>query len=53
MSVVFLHTWSVLFQDYLCLKCYGDLHGKGFHKSHAPFCLVPCALCVVLPVSRR
>eukprot|EP00913_Durusdinium_trenchii_P028813 g27018.t1 len=27
----------------------GDLHSKGFRKSHAPFCLVPCALCVVLP----
>ena len=39
-------------QDYLCLKCYGDLHSKGFRKSHAPFCLVPCALCVVLPVPR-
>eukprot|EP00435_Cladocopium_sp_Y103_P020606 s10_g5.t1 len=36
-------------KDYLCLKCYGDLHSKGFRKSHAPFCLVPCALCVVLP----
>ncbi|CAK9103200.1 unnamed protein product [Durusdinium trenchii] len=36
-------------KDYLCLKCYSDLHSKGFRKSHAPFCLVPCALCVVLP----
>lgn len=36
-------------KDYLCLKCYADLHGKGSRKEHAPFCLVPCALCVVLP----
>lgn len=36
-------------KDYLCLKCYADLHGKGSCKEHAPFCLVPCALCVVLP----
>eukprot|EP00437_Effrenium_voratum_P008468 CAMPEP_0181427500 /NCGR_PEP_ID=MMETSP1110-20121109/16204_1 /TAXON_ID=174948 /ORGANISM="Symbiodinium sp., Strain CCMP421" /LENGTH=624 /DNA_ID=CAMNT_0023550715 /DNA_START=39 /DNA_END=1913 /DNA_ORIENTATION=+ len=36
-------------KDYLCLKCFQDLHSKGSRKSHAPFCLVPCALCVVLP----
>ncbi|CAJ1413854.1 unnamed protein product [Effrenium voratum] len=36
-------------KDYLCLKCYGELHSKGSRKDHAPFCLVPCALCVVLP----
>jgi len=36
-------------KDYLCLKCYGELHSKGFRKEHAPFCLVPCALCVTLP----
>jgi len=36
-------------KDYLCLKCYADLHGKGSRKEHAPFCLVPCVLCVVLP----
>eukprot|EP00913_Durusdinium_trenchii_P022084 g20752.t1 len=35
--------------DYLCLKCYADLHSKGSRKEHAPFCLVPCALCVQLP----
>lgn len=36
-------------KDYLCLKCYAELHGKGSRKDHAPFCLVPCALCVQLP----
>lgn len=36
-------------KDYLCLKCYADLHSKGSRKEHAPFCLVPCALCVQLP----
>eukprot|EP00440_Ansanella_granifera_P015433 gb/GFBE01016777.1/.p1 GENE.gb/GFBE01016777.1/~~gb/GFBE01016777.1/.p1 ORF type:complete len:657 (+),score=155.04 gb/GFBE01016777.1/:1-1971(+) len=36
-------------KDYLCLNCYQDLHSKGSRKEHAPFCLVPCALCVTLP----
>lgn len=36
-------------KDYLCLKCYAELHGKGSRKDHVPFCLVPCALCVQLP----
>jgi len=36
-------------KDYLCLKCYAELHSKGSRKDHAPFCLVPCALCVQLP----
>lgn len=36
-------------KDYLCLGCYAELHSKGSRKDHAPFCLVPCALCVQLP----
>mmetsp|Transcript_94400 Transcript_94400/g.303510 ORF Transcript_94400/g.303510 Transcript_94400/m.303510 type:complete len:644 (-) Transcript_94400:27-1958(-) len=32
-------------KDYLCLKCYGALHTKGSRAQHAPFQLVPCALC--------
>mmetsp|Transcript_56213 Transcript_56213/g.100165 ORF Transcript_56213/g.100165 Transcript_56213/m.100165 type:complete len:648 (+) Transcript_56213:62-2005(+) len=36
-------------KDYLCLKCYAELHAKGSRREHAPFCLVPCALCVQQP----
>eukprot|EP00405_Crypthecodinium_cohnii_P025129 CAMPEP_0206496764 /NCGR_PEP_ID=MMETSP0324_2-20121206/49669_1 /ASSEMBLY_ACC=CAM_ASM_000836 /TAXON_ID=2866 /ORGANISM="Crypthecodinium cohnii, Strain Seligo" /LENGTH=610 /DNA_ID=CAMNT_0053981975 /DNA_START=140 /DNA_END=1969 /DNA_ORIENTATION=- len=36
-------------KDYLCLKCYDSLHSKGARADHAPFQLVPCALCVSKP----
>lgn len=36
-------------KDYLCLKCYDALHCKGSRADHAPFQLVPCALCVKHP----
>jgi len=36
-------------KDYLCLNCYAELHAKGSRREHAPFCLVPCGLCVQLP----
>lgn len=36
-------------KDYLCLKCYAELHSKGARLQHSPFRLVPCALCVYKP----
>mmetsp|Transcript_63380 Transcript_63380/g.182440 ORF Transcript_63380/g.182440 Transcript_63380/m.182440 type:complete len:643 (+) Transcript_63380:102-2030(+) len=36
-------------KDYLCLGCYDTLHTKGSRAHHAPFRLVPCALCVDKP----
>lgn len=36
-------------KDYLCLSCYDSLHTKGSRLHHAPFRLVPCALCVNKP----
>jgi len=36
-------------KDYLCLGCYDSLHTRGSRLHHAPFRLVPCALCVNKP----
>lgn len=36
-------------KDYLCLRCYDNLHAKGQRLLHSPFRLVSCALCVTMP----
>eukprot|EP00927_Polykrikos_kofoidii_P068677 TRINITY_DN64007_c0_g1_i1.p1 TRINITY_DN64007_c0_g1~~TRINITY_DN64007_c0_g1_i1.p1 ORF type:complete len:628 (+),score=125.35 TRINITY_DN64007_c0_g1_i1:106-1989(+) len=36
-------------KDNLCLNCYDQLHNRGARLEHAPFRLVPCALCVTQP----
>merc|ERR1719388_336543 len=36
-------------KDYLCLQCYDKLHQRGARRFHAPFRLIPCALCLTMP----
>lgn len=36
-------------KDYLCLSCYDTLHRNGARRDHAPFRLVPCKTCNIMP----
>lgn len=36
-------------KDYLCLACFDKLHQRGARRFHAPFRLIPCALCQTMP----
>mmetsp|Transcript_26837 Transcript_26837/g.46599 ORF Transcript_26837/g.46599 Transcript_26837/m.46599 type:complete len:656 (-) Transcript_26837:93-2060(-) len=36
-------------KDYLCLNCYDTLHRNGARRDHAPFRLVPCKTCNIMP----
>jgi len=42
-------TFCLECKDYLCLKCYDELHRNGARRQHAPFKLSACSSCTTMP----